>query len=123
MTQVNALPVGSSAPSDWWRRVSTAFNGLIIRLNGLYSRSVRVVAANYTVSADDYAVIVDASGGVRSITLPSPDTGRHLVVKKVDASANAVNLVGTVDGGTSASLTTQWASFTLIGAGTGWYII
>lgn len=85
-------------------------------LDTLIFNGVRVVSssktANYTIlPADNNSIIlVDATTGPVTITLPSAGTagdGFHVKVKKMDATANAVTFVGTVDGVTP-SLTLQY---------------
>ena len=47
--------------------------------------------------------------------------GGHVSVKKVDASANAVTIIGSIDNLTSDAISTQWASQDYISDGTQWY--
>ena len=52
------------------------------------------VSANTTLTAQSQIVLVDASGGARTITLPSAASmvGLRITVKKIDSSANTVTL-------------------------------
>ncbi len=77
----------------------------------------------YTVLSTDETVLVDATGGAVSITLPTPTSGRVLCVKKIDASANAVTLTGTVDGVVNPTLPTQYNSRMIQGDGSTWNLI
>jgi len=58
---------------------------------------------------------------------PSTITGRLYTIKKIDPSANAVTIVGNIDGSTSYSLTSRWQYVTVICTGgngdTDWNII
>src|ERR1044072_5493463 len=77
----------------------------------------------YPVGAADETVLVDATGGAVTITLPTATAGRILTVKKVDASANAVTLSGTADGVVNPTVGTQYQSRLLQGDGTNWQIL
>lgn len=93
------------------------------RRNGQQTLSV---SANYSLTLFDDLVLVDATAGAVTITMPSAATtsGRVYTIKKVDASANAVTLNGaTIDGVANPTLTTQWQSKRVqaSGAGTTWY--
>ena len=79
------------------------------------------------------AILVDASAGPVTITLPNvspgagtPD-GMFAVVKKLDASANAVTItasVGQVEGASNISLTTQGEAVQLVmNVNSDWFII
>lgn len=90
-----------------------------------YPPQTSVKAVNYVVlSTDDNTTfLVDATGAARSITLPTlgaTDIGWNTTVKKSDASANAVTIVGTVGGVASPSLTAQHATMFVIWTGTAW---
>lgn len=64
-------------------------------------------SSSLTEPSASYDVIeVNASGGAVTLTLPSMSTGKSFVIKKIDASANAVNFT-TSEG--AQSITTQWA--------------
>lgn len=86
-------------------------------------------SANYTATLDDEVILVDASAGNRTITLPSASSssGHAYVIKKVDSSGNSVIIDGdgseTIDGATTVTTTTQWASFNIISNGTNWFKI
>jgi hypothetical protein len=66
-------------------------------------------SAAYTILPTDGTVFVDASGGARSITLPTVQYAGHEVkVVKTDSSANAVTLVGTISGVSNPTLAAQY---------------
>jgi hypothetical protein len=85
--------------------------------------------ANYTATASDYTVLVDATSGAVTITIPNATsfkTGKIFTVKKTDASANNVSIsiaTGTVDGAASITWNTQYQSYTIQSDGTNWYVI
>ncbi len=100
-----------------------------LQLKGSMGVAVVSKTANYTATVNDYVILVDASGGAVTITLPAASTvsGRLYNIKKTDSSANAVILDGnaaeTVDGSATISTTTQYQSFTVVCDGTQWWVI
>jgi hypothetical protein len=83
-------------------------------------QNVVTKTAAYTAAAGD-AVMANATSGAFTITLPAATTaGQRVLVKKTDASANAVTVAGTIDGTTNASLAYQNQSIELISDGTAW---
>lgn len=85
-----------------------------------------VKSAAYT-AADHDVVLANATGGAFTVTLPTPTNGAHVMVKKTDASANAVTVAHagaeTIDGAASVALATQWARTELISDGTNWFVV
>lgn len=68
----------------------------------------------------------DATSAAFTIILPPVLSGYdEIVVKKVDASANAVTVApasGTIDGAASYQLVAQWSTVVLNSDGTNWYV-
>lgn len=93
--------------------IKTRFAYTLTRLPATGSRTL---TTNTTLTASDSTVLVDATAGVVTITLPMASTVRNaIVVQKIDASANAVNVVpqgsNTLNGGAGpVALPTQYAS-------------
>lgn len=85
--------------------------------------------ANYTATTADRTILCDATSGSLTIALPAVATSTGLVlnIKKVDVSVNTVTVDGnaseTIDGATTAVLTTQWGSITIHCNGTAWFIL
>jgi hypothetical protein len=87
--------------------------------------------ANYTADATDYTIFVDATSGVITITLPAaagtPTSGRVYIIKKIDASGNAVTVDGnaseTIDGATTYPLASQYKYVTIQSNGVNWFVI
>jgi len=95
-------------------------------LDRLYGGGLATYAANATLTpADAGLVLVDASGGARTITLPAANAmnARPMPfrVVKIDASANAVTVqragTDTIEGATSIVIAGQWASAVLVSNG------
>jgi hypothetical protein len=96
---------------------------------GSFFQSSSVVTADATVGANIAVVLVDATGGATTITLPAAasNTGRVLTIKKIDVSGNTMTLdpdgSETIDGNTTVSSVTQHESFTIFCDGTEWWIL
>lgn len=84
---------------------------------------------NITLDATKYMVNMDASGGAKTVTLPTAIgiTGRHYIIRKKDSSANAVTVDGdgseTINGATTYALTAQYQSVSLMSDGAGWMVL
>lgn len=85
----------------------------------------RSTTSNTSYTNTDYLIVVNASGGNVTLTLPELAQGRVLIAKKIDASANSVTVSGAqnIDGAASKSTTTQYFAFTLIGGDTEWHLV
>lgn len=81
--------------------------------------------ANYQMIATDYLVEANAASGAINITLPSASAspGKSYVVKKLDASVNAVTVIGTIDGMSNFAITDQGATLVVIANASGSYSI
>lgn len=91
--------------------------------------TINSVSANTTLDSSYYTVLVDASGGARTITLPAAvnNSARIYIIKKTDSSGNSVtvdaNASETIDGATTYVLTVQYESITVQCDGSNWHII
>lgn len=95
-------------------------------MNGRRTRvGVVTVTADYNVASSDDVVLVDASGGAITITLPpaSISKGHEITIKKIDSSDNAVTISGTLDGEASRQLIVQNQFYRIACNGTSFYII
>lgn len=92
------------------------------------------LTANYTATLTDHTLLVDATSGNLTITLPTAASaynttsgGYVFTVKKIDTSANTVTIKGdgaeTIDGVNTQVLSTQWMSYQVQSNGTNWFII
>lgn len=83
----------------------------------------------YTATANDFCILVNATGGATTINLPAAATvsGYIYVVKKTDSSANLVtidaNASETIDGALTRILSYPYASVTIQSNGTNWFVI
>ena len=87
-----------------------------------------IVEVNSDYSADsNQLILVDASSGNVTVTLPLPEKGYDVIVKKVDDSSNIVYVVSNsgeyIDDVTQLELAMQGEAYRLIGDGTKWHIV
>lgn len=94
-----------------------------------FSVSAASVSATGPVSGSGFILMVDASGGAVTVQLPAVASsfGRLLIIKKTDASVNAVtvdpNGAETIDGAASFSLPTQHDVVVIVCFTTEWKIL
>jgi len=117
---------------DWYNGVQEELIGLILRggltasdadlaqvrksLDRLFGGGLASLSANTTLTVDDAGlVLVNASAGARTITLPAANAlgGRPV---RFQAGTD------TIEGGTSVVLSGQWASVTLVSDGAGSWV-
>ncbi len=107
------------------------YQGLLAeQLNPILAGKIaQSITASTTVDSRAAIVLVNATAGAVTVTLPiaAVSTGREIVVKKTDASANAVTIDGngaeTIDGAANTALATQWKSKLLYCTGAAWMIV
>lgn len=91
-------------------------------------KPVRVLTASGMATAGDMVLLCDATAGPVTVSLPEAAAVKGLwwVVKKTDASANAVTVdpLGseTVDGALTAATTTQYTTIRLVSDGANWHL-
>ena len=91
-------------------RLFYAVSGVWVQLGG-WSGNTTSTSSNYTMLATDAIVLVDASGGNRTVTVNngSTYTSRIRAIKKVESSSNTVSVVpssGSIEGAATYVLTT-----------------
>jgi len=93
-----------------------------------FQYNVTTVTASTTLTTSNQVVLVNASAGAATITLPAASSGKGLliIVAKIDSSANAVTVsragTDTIQGATSQTLSTQYSKSILMSDGTSiWY--
>jgi len=91
--------------------------------------AIHTYTADKQLTDKNGTVLGDATSGDVTFTLPRAGSmvGRVLTIKKVDSTANDVIVDGyaseTIDGGTTASIGTQWVSLRLQSDGNNWVIM
>lgn len=81
--------------------------------------AVRSVTANATAAAFD-VLECDATAGNIAIAMPTPTAGTRVTVKKMDATANTVQVTATVDGGANPTINYQFQCMDMVADGTNW---
>lgn len=96
---------------------------------GALTLNTRGITVTDSVNATDYAVFADATAGAITVNLPAvaSSAGRALVVKKIDASGNAVTLDGsgaeTIDGAATQAIAAQYDALMVVCDGAAWWIV
>lgn len=114
---------------DWPRLVAGKTRDHEDRISAVERVSIRTITASASVADSDVVLLVDATAGAVTVTLPAAasSSGRVLYVKKTDASGNAVTLDGngaeTIDGAATKANTTQYLSYTVVCNGSAWWIV
>jgi hypothetical protein len=127
---------------EWFNGVQEELVGLLTRagvtpsqadltqlrqsLDRLYGGGLSVLSANATLTVDDAGlVLVNASGGARTITLPAANAlgGRPIryQIQKTDSTANTITVqragTDTIEGVASVVLSLQWSNVVLVSDG------
>ena len=97
-------------------------------LNNSISRNLTTILADYSISVNDSKVLVDATTGNITITLPNPalSKGASYSIGKIDSTSNKVtvlpNSTELLFGETSFDLLYSNELIELVTDGTNWYI-
>jgi len=90
------------------------------------SRTVDSSFANNDTISSDINLVSGGAGGI-AVKLPTPVSGKIVVVKKIDSAAGTVtiqqNNTDTIDGASSKSLYYQYETMTFVSDGTNWFVI
>lgn len=99
--------------------------GNIATSQTLNAHQIRTVSSDATAGVNEY-LLVDASGGNRTITLPSPSTDIDCLIKKISDAGNTVTVTPpgaeTVDGQNSLTLNNAYVLEGVISDGTDYYL-
>jgi hypothetical protein len=107
----------------WWQAVKRVFDA-----TQAPSRT-RTLTATGAALASDYLLLVNATAGAVTVNLPAAasSNGVYLIVKKTDASVNAVTVdadgAETIDGAATQVLSAQYDAVTVFCDGSGWWIV
>ncbi|NDG31328.1 hypothetical protein EB118_14810 [bacterium] len=90
------------------------------------SRTVDSSFNNNDTIASDINLVSGGAGGI-TVKLPTPATGKMVIVKKIDSDAGSVtvarNNTDTIDGATSKILYYQYETLTFVSDGTNWFVV
>lgn len=124
MTITIRTPVDAQR-KDWPRLVAEDLR----KVRNAAITSSSAVSAAYTVKSSDKVLLVDASGGGVTLTLPAAASAKNsdVTIKKTDTTGNAVTIDGngseTIDGGLTAVIVTPYVALRLYCDGTEWWIV
>lgn len=133
---INELSSDPSAPAadDWgvWKSTEDGAIDLIDQNATTYTLPGRTVekSADYTANTTE-TVLADASSAAFNVTLPEPSPVVLVTIKKVDSSSNAVSIHPnegdspsgqTIDGLENVSISTQYASRSIVANSTDYFI-
>lgn len=85
--------------------------------------------AAYSATVRDQLIKADATGGAFTVTLPTAvgATSKTYTIKRMNAGANAVTVAcsgaETIDGSATYSLSSQYASVTVVSDNSNWLVI
>lgn len=92
--------------------------------------TVRTFVATATAFTDipratDAVILYDSTAHAITVNLPQPNQAQRLVLtlKRINAGANLVTLVGTIDGVVNRTLAAQYKSFTIVSDGNTYYLV
>lgn len=91
--------------------------------------SVSTKTSAYTLTTSDDYIIADASSAAFTLTLPTAvgNTGKAFLIKKIDATVNAVTVDGnaseTIDGATTQVINGRYGSLNIVSDGSNWIIV
>lgn len=139
MSAINKLPIDPQLPGvELTREYLTGLNKRLYELfpqiahtinlaTGGYS-TLFTVTANYTASQGDQIILVDCSGGARTVTLPAASAvaNKTFRVKKVDSSGNTLTVqasAGNIDGAASKVWSTALQGFGFVSDGANYWVI
>lgn len=85
------------------------------------------IFANYTITGLEGPILVDASSGPITITLPALIATDRVTIKKIDTTANGVTIIPPgselIDGQSSQLIATAYITLALVNNNTNWFIV
>lgn len=118
----SALPLYYDATTQRWQVLSEA-SGATSGGGTLPNSSLIVATTTYNVLITDDVILLDASGGPFSVTLPTAagNLGKVLVFEKIEGRDTAVvTIVGTINGISNEEIRQKNAPFIIVSDGTDW---
>lgn len=113
------VPSGQKLTADEWNAHKTDQ-----KLRGY--ASLATVTADYSASAQEI-VLVDASGGNVTVTLPTPTNATATIIKRIDGSANTVTIATpgseTIDGESAPEVDRQYEAHEIVSNGSNYFTV
>ncbi|SEL49481.1 autotransporter outer membrane beta-barrel domain-containing protein [Parapedobacter koreensis] len=128
-TATNTLAISGLQPGDETedRIVVVDGDGVLKTIPAIIPSAIREEDSNYEAIATDETILVNATGGDITITLPDDvETGKKYTIKKIDTSNNEVIINGngtTIDGQNTITGTLPYQGWTVQFDGTRWWVI
>lgn len=125
---LQSINIGSAPNDGTGDTARAAFSKVNDNFAELYAQGViaSTVTTDTTLTDPDTFVLVNAASGAVQITLPAAATGKRAVVKKTDASTNAVTVLpagaSTIDGDASVVILYQHTAVMLLSDGPTWWM-
>lgn len=128
-------PILPTAESEYDKRLNTVlerFNYDVVQAIAQgadgYLTQTTSVSTSYTASLNDSVVLVDSTGGSKTVVLPAVDKSKmkRMSVKKLVAANNViVDPAGTalIENVTAYTMTTALASIDVVSDGSNWWIV
>lgn len=124
---VRVREINTNIGAETNRIVVADANGVLKTIAASTNLSIRTVTANYGTLETDETILVNATAGTVTVTLPAtPTIGKKYNVKKIDSTANTVSVNGNghnIDGTATVSGTLPYQGWVLQYDGTNWFII
>lgn len=101
---------------------------VVLGPNGFSVGKAVAKTSSYSATLSDYIILVDATSGAVTITLPAASTATHkvMIIKKTDA-VNDVTVDGsgseTIDGALTWTLSVPRSAITVACDGTAWHVL
>ena len=91
------------------------------------SASVVTLTQSQAINSQNDVVLIDCTGGARTVTLPAASSGKIFRIKKIDSTLNAAILQApqgsAIDGRSTRALSFQYDSLTVISTSSGYFIV
>lgn len=139
MSAISKLPIDPQLPGvEQTREYLVGLNKRLYELLPQFAHTINLatggystlftVTSNYTASSGDQIILVDCSGGGRTVTLPdaSSVSNKTFRVKKVDTSGNTLTVQassGNIDGSATKAWTTALQGFGFVSDGANYWVI
>lgn len=108
------------------REILPVLRAVLREVKNVTGAATTITSSTY-LTGGDWLALVDATSGAVTVTLPEAASwpGKAYVVKKTDSSGNAVTVSAqsaeTIDGASTASTSTQYATINVVSDGFNWY--
>jgi hypothetical protein len=117
---VTATHLSAPLPIAQGGTASASASAALTALGATPTATPRSVSGTGVTAVAWDVIEADATSAPITVTLPTNTAGVTVFVKKMDSTANAVTITGTIDGVTNPTLTNQYQTISLVADGTKW---